>query len=415
MNAHPCFRIVNRPARGVSLVEMMIAITLASFLLVGLIQVFAGSRAAYQLSEGLSRSQENGRFALEFMQRDVRMAGHFGCVNQRSLMQIGPRAMNLLFAPYAAPGSGTRSVAKYDLIPQQSLHFHAAPMGYEYVGTAGPTGPGNAINVTENPGISSNANDWSPALPAELVGRVVPGSDVLFLHFLSPDGVPVTSVSASTIQFNPANWDLLRGDMQTPGLFGVSQCGSGGVATVFEATTVVPATGTITIAPSTLGGAANGLNATAMATALEQYPPQQTTLYRAQSIAYYIGVGAGGGPSLFRIQFDAAPGAAAVTPFVDEVVEGVDTLQVMYGLGTAAVPNVMRNLQTATQVDAANNWPLVGVVQIGLLLRSPDRASVAASALPPMVLGVTINPPADRRIRTPYEATIAIRNQLFGD
>lgn len=413
MNVHPRNHIVYRLARGVSLVEMMIAITLASFLLIGLIQVFAGSKAAYQLSEGLSRSQENGRFALEFMQRDIRMAGHFGCVNQRALMEIGPRAMNLLFAPFATPG--TRSVANYDAIPQQSLHFHAAPMGYEYVGSAGSTAPGNSLNLTGGSSISNNANDWSPTLPAELVGRVVTGSDVLFLHFFSPDGVPVTAVSASTIQFNPANWDLLRGDLDTPGLYGVSQCGSGGVATVFQATSVNGATGTLTVAPSTIGGVANGLNASGMVTALEQYPPQQTTLYRAQSIAYYVGVGAGGGPALFRMQFDAVPGAAAVTPIVDEVVEGVDTLQVMYGVGTAAAQNVMRNLQTATQVDAATNWPLVGVVQIGLLLRSPDRASVAASTLPPMVLGVKVNPPPDMRIRTPYEATIAIRNQLFGD
>ncbi|PIQ37056.1 MAG: hypothetical protein COW59_09240 [Lysobacterales bacterium CG17_big_fil_post_rev_8_21_14_2_50_64_11] len=399
--------------RGFSLVEMMIAIAIGSFLLVGLVQIFAGSKAAYRLSEGLSRSQENGRFALEFMQRDIRMAGHFGCVNQPGLVASGARAMNLLFAPFAAPG--TRSFANYDAIAQQSLHFHAAPLGYEYVGTAAPTGPGNSFNVQETPGISSNANDWSPALPAELLGRVVPGSDVVFLHYLSADGVPVTAISPGTIQFPAANWNLLRGDADMPALFGVSQCGSGGVATLFQATTVNSATGTITIEPAVLGGAANGLNASAMVTALEQYPPQQTMLYRAMSIAYYVGVGAGGGPALFRIQFDSAPGGGAVVPRVDEVVDGVDTLQVLYGSGTAAASNVMRNLRTADAVDVANDWPRVGMMQIGLLLRSPERAAVAQRAQAPMVLGVTVNPPNDGRVRNAYEATIAIRNQLFGD
>lgn len=415
MNRIARYRTLFAPARGVSLVEMMIAITLASFLLVGLIQVFGGSRAAYQLSEGLSRSQENGRFALEFMQRDIRMAGHFGCVNQQALISTGPRALNLLFAPFAAPG--TRGVAQYDAIPQQSLHFHAAPLGYEFVGSAAGTGPGNSLNLTgsENPPVDGNANDWSPALPAELVGRVVPGSDVVFLHYLSPDGIPVTTISASTITFDPNNWDLLRGDVESPGLFGVSQCGSGGVATVFQATTVASAAGSITIQPAIIGGAANGLNKSGMVTALEQYPPQQTSLYRAVSVAYYVGVGAGGGPSLFRMQFNSVPGTTAVTPLVDEVVEGVDTLQVLYGSGTAAAPAVMRNLQTATQVNAAGAWSRVGVVQIGLLLRSPDRASVEKRLLDPMVLGVTVNPPPDGRIRTAYEATIAIRNQLFGE
>jgi len=152
-----------------------------------------------------------------------------------------------------------------------------------------------------------------------------------------------------------------------------------------------------------------------MVTALEQYPPQQTMLYRAMSIAYYVGVGAGGGPALFRIQFDSAPGGGAVVPRVDEVVDGVDTLQVLYGSGTAAASNVMRNLRTADAVDVANDWPRVGMMQIGLLLRSPERAAVAQRAQAPMVLGVTVNPPNDGRVRNAYEATIAIRNQLFGD
>lgn len=36
------------------------------------------------LAEGSARAQENGRFALEFLQRDIRMAGHFGCVNDQA-------------------------------------------------------------------------------------------------------------------------------------------------------------------------------------------------------------------------------------------------------------------------------------------------------------------------------------------
>jgi len=75
----------------------------------------------------------------------------------------------------------------------------------------------------------------------------------------------------------------------------------------------------------------------------------------------------------------------------------------------------MRNLRTADAVDVANDWPRVGMMQIGLLLRSPERAAVAQRAQAPMVLGVTVNPPNDGRVRNAYEATIAIRNQLFGD
>ena len=61
-------------ARGVSLIEMMIALAIGTFLILGLARVFSASRTAYQLSEGVSRVQENGRFAIDFIQRDLRNA-----------------------------------------------------------------------------------------------------------------------------------------------------------------------------------------------------------------------------------------------------------------------------------------------------------------------------------------------------
>ena len=54
------------PARrmaGLSMVELMIALTIGVIVMLGVVQVFAASRAAYQLSDGLARVQENSRFA----------------------------------------------------------------------------------------------------------------------------------------------------------------------------------------------------------------------------------------------------------------------------------------------------------------------------------------------------------------
>ena len=53
-----------RRQAGLSLIELMIALLIGSILLIGLVQVFGASRTAYQLSEGMSRTQENARFAL---------------------------------------------------------------------------------------------------------------------------------------------------------------------------------------------------------------------------------------------------------------------------------------------------------------------------------------------------------------
>ena len=86
-----------RSIRGLSLIELMIALLIGSILMIGVVQVFAASRTAYQLSEGMSRVQENGRFALDYLQRDIRMAGHFGCVNDQARGQING-ALNSHFA-----------------------------------------------------------------------------------------------------------------------------------------------------------------------------------------------------------------------------------------------------------------------------------------------------------------------------
>ena len=68
--------------RGLSLVELMVALAIGLLLLLGLVEIFGASRAAFSSAEGSARIQENSRFALEFLRRDARMAGHMGCLNE---------------------------------------------------------------------------------------------------------------------------------------------------------------------------------------------------------------------------------------------------------------------------------------------------------------------------------------------
>lgn len=64
--------------KGLSLVELMIAITLGLILMAGVMQLFISSKNTYQTQQGSSRVQETGRLALEFLSRDIRMAGYTG-------------------------------------------------------------------------------------------------------------------------------------------------------------------------------------------------------------------------------------------------------------------------------------------------------------------------------------------------
>lgn len=64
---------------GLTLIEMLIALMLGAFLLGSVIQTFLAARQSYRTQEGLSRLIENGRYAMEFISHDIRMAGFRGC------------------------------------------------------------------------------------------------------------------------------------------------------------------------------------------------------------------------------------------------------------------------------------------------------------------------------------------------
>lgn len=64
--------------RGVTLVEIMVALAIGSFLLIGALQVYSQSREAYVVNESIARVQETAQFAMDTLEADVRMASNFG-------------------------------------------------------------------------------------------------------------------------------------------------------------------------------------------------------------------------------------------------------------------------------------------------------------------------------------------------
>ena len=75
-------RLVARAhARGLSLVELMIALMLGLLVLGSASAIFISNRQTYRATEGLGRVQENGRMAFEMMARDLREAGGHPCGN----------------------------------------------------------------------------------------------------------------------------------------------------------------------------------------------------------------------------------------------------------------------------------------------------------------------------------------------
>lgn len=75
----------HRRQLGMTLIEIMIALLIGAFLLGGVMQIFVSSQQTNRMQENLSRLQENGRFALEFISKDIRRAGFQGCPSLRNV------------------------------------------------------------------------------------------------------------------------------------------------------------------------------------------------------------------------------------------------------------------------------------------------------------------------------------------
>ncbi len=61
---------------GLGLVELMVALVVSSLLLIGVTQIFVSSKMSYRTLDGYSRLQENGRFAVEVLSKNIRLAGY---------------------------------------------------------------------------------------------------------------------------------------------------------------------------------------------------------------------------------------------------------------------------------------------------------------------------------------------------
>lgn len=64
--------------RGVSLVEISVALFIGMFLLAGALTIYANGRGTLEITERVSRMQETARYALELIEPDIRAAGYWG-------------------------------------------------------------------------------------------------------------------------------------------------------------------------------------------------------------------------------------------------------------------------------------------------------------------------------------------------
>lgn len=63
---------------GLTLVELMVALAIGSFLVIGAVQIYSQSRQAFVINESIARVQETAQFAMDTIEADLRMASNWG-------------------------------------------------------------------------------------------------------------------------------------------------------------------------------------------------------------------------------------------------------------------------------------------------------------------------------------------------
>jgi type IV pilus assembly protein PilW len=69
--------------QGITLVELMVALAIGSFLMIGALQIYSQSRQAFTINESIARVQETAQFALDTIEADLRMSSNWGRTSRR--------------------------------------------------------------------------------------------------------------------------------------------------------------------------------------------------------------------------------------------------------------------------------------------------------------------------------------------
>lgn len=165
------------PQRGLSLVELMVAMAIGTFLLAGAITVFGKTRDLYRTNDAAARLQETARYAMGTIEADLRMANYWGLMSRADLIENGP-ALDLANPP--------------DVDPAYSLPAELTP----YVGAINQCGDMWAVKLPAY--IEVNNDSYGYACAA--FGTAVPGSDQLTIRRASTQIIDAGGLAASAGQ-----------------------------------------------------------------------------------------------------------------------------------------------------------------------------------------------------------------------
>lgn len=159
--------------RGLSLIELMIAMAIGLLLVVTIGFAYVGARSSFKSQSALSRVQENARYAFEFIGTDIRMAGFNGGPNDTDPTQpVGwSNEKDLANLPLLGYEEG---VSAFPAFPVGRPHLRGDALTVVHVDTDKEYLLDST--VTPNPSASSFTLAAAPG-PAAQIGGIFVGAD----------------------------------------------------------------------------------------------------------------------------------------------------------------------------------------------------------------------------------------------
>ncbi|MCG5523594.1 PilW family protein [Ectothiorhodospira haloalkaliphila] len=301
--------------RGITLVELMIAMVLGILLLGSVIGVFLGTSQTYRTQEAMSKVQETGRFAMERLARDIRQVGFRGACTPGA-------TVNSLLDP-----TGTGYDAQiFDLATGALIGWHqqAGPFSGHMDGYVAGT---DAILIKKSSSMNARPN-----------GNTPPGAATVNLN--GPSGIAREQL---VVISDPESCDIFQNTANS------------------NATTV--SRGAANMDPGNLNP--NQQNPLSKGYGLD------AELFRFEPRLYYVGASSVlPGQNALRV-VDYGLGSAND----QELVAGIEDFRVLYGEDTSGNGRIDQ-FQTA---DDVADWENVLAVRVNLIVNSTNSANVVDS------------------------------------
>ena len=374
-----------RSQNGLTLVELMVAMTIGLFMLIAIGLVYSTSKTGFSYAANTVRMSEDATFALDMMSRDIRMAGYAGCTGS-NVKASGDTPPVDLFTP------------KLDAIASQPVSGPQKPNPFSGV-IAGNLLP---IFTSRNAVWGFVPND-SAALGvlggSAQTYTLSTTSPILYLAGGSSQALQISSAVAAAaddiaIGADTYNW----GNNVNPTFMIISDCKG---SEMFRADSVTP----------------NGTASKITHAATTNDSANLSNLYGADAIVtplvtsvYFLATRAGAGaPSLYRRSFNGAEAT------VEELIPNVSAIAFHYGINTSntsAGDPTFRADAYITDAALVTDWSRVVGVRMGLILASEDNGKAAVAGQSVAWIDGTFSPPTDSRLRRAYSTTVSIRNRM---